>query len=43
VSQGLFISGALCDLLPHELAEEASSFELKGIEGERRLYKLVSG
>ena len=38
----VLISGELCDLLPEEMAEEAGSFQLKGIDGERRLYKLVT-
>ena len=38
----VFISGQLCDLLPADMADEAGSFELKGIDGERRLYKLVT-
>ncbi len=37
----VFISGELCDLLPEEQATEAGAFELKGIDGERRLYRLV--
>ena len=37
----VLISGELCDLLPEDLAEDAGSFQLKGIDGERRLYRLV--
>jgi class 3 adenylate cyclase len=38
----IFVSGQLCDLLPEDQAEEAGSFELKGMRGKQRLYKLVS-
>ena len=37
----VLVSGQLCDLLPPTLTEDAGSFELKGIDGEQRLYKLV--
>jgi class 3 adenylate cyclase len=39
----VFLSSELSELLPKDVAQDAGSFELKGIEGERRLYKLVSG
>ena len=38
----LFSSSELSELLPKDVAQDAGSFELKGIEGEQRLYKLVS-
>jgi signal transduction histidine kinase/class 3 adenylate cyclase/two-component SAPR family response regulator len=38
----VLVSGQLCDLLPPTMATDAGSFELKGIDGEQRLYKLVS-
>ena len=38
----VFLSSELSELLPKDVARDAGSFELKGIEGERRLYKLVT-
>ena len=37
----VFVSKVLSELLP-TITEDAGSFELKGIDGEQRLYKLVS-
>ena len=38
----VFLSSELSALLPKDVATDAGSFELKGIERERRLYKLVT-
>ncbi|MBT6179733.1 MAG: cyclic nucleotide-binding domain-containing protein [Deltaproteobacteria bacterium] len=36
----VYVSGEVCDYLPEDKASEAGSFELKGVSGERTLYKL---
>ena len=36
----VYISGEVCDYLPENKTSEAGSFELKGVSGERTLYKL---
>jgi len=37
----VYISGEVCDYLPENKASEVGSFELKGVSGERTLYKLI--
>ena len=37
----VYISGEVCDYLPEDKAHEVGSFELKGVSGERPLYKLI--
>jgi adenylate cyclase len=36
----VYVSGEVCDYLPENKSSEAGSFELKGVSGERILYKL---
>ena len=39
----VYISGEVCDYLAEDKAAEVGSFELKGVSGERTLYKLLKG
>jgi len=41
-SGDVYVSGELCDYLPESMSEQAGIFELKGISGETRLYRLLS-
>ncbi len=40
---GVLVSGEVYDFLPEQMAEDAGAFELKGIEGAVRCFRLVLG
>jgi adenylate cyclase len=43
VPGSVLVSGEVCDFLPEAMAEDAGTFQLKGLEGAVRCFRLVDG